>query len=59
MLQIIDDDEANMEDTDIMGATAEEVEVRITHMPAFNPKQDSDIDYNIIKEFPGEIQARA
>ena len=33
-----------------------EVEVRITYMPPFNPKQDSDADYNIIKEFPGEIQ---
>ena len=25
-------------------------------MDPFNPKQDSDADYNIIKEFPGEIQ---
>ena len=56
VITIIDDDEANLEDTDILGATAEEVEVRITYMPAFNPKQDTDIDYNIIKEFPGEIQ---
>ena len=25
-------------------------------MPAFLPKQDTDVDYNIIKEFPGELQ---
>ena len=25
-------------------------------MNAFNPKQDYDADYNIIKEFPGEVQ---
>ena len=56
VIKIIDDDEANMEDTSTTGATAEETEVRITYMPAFNPKQDSEIDYNIIKEFPGELQ---
>ena len=56
VIKIIDDDEANLEDTDTSGATADEVEVRITLMPAFNPAQSSDIEYNIIKEFPGEIQ---
>ena len=56
VIKVIDDDEANLEDTDTSGATAEEVEVRITYMHAFNPKQDTDADYNIIKEFPGEIQ---
>jgi len=56
VIQIIDNDEANLEDTETSGATAEEVEVRITLMPAFLPKQDTDIDYNIIKEFPGELQ---
>jgi len=56
VIKVIDDDEANLEDTETSGATAEEVEVRITYMPPFNPKQDSDADYNIIKEFPGEIQ---
>ena len=56
VIKIIDDDEANLEDTDTSGATAEEAEVRITYMHAFNPKQDTDADYNIIKEFPGEIQ---
>jgi hypothetical protein len=56
VIKIIDDDEANLEDTETSGATQEETEVRITYMPAFNPKQDSDMDYNIIKEFPGEIQ---
>ena len=56
VIKVIDDDEANLEDTETSGATAEEVEVRITYMPAFNPKQDADADYNIIKEFPGEIQ---
>ena len=56
VIKIIDDDEANLEDTDTSGATADEVEVRITLMPAFNPAQSSDIEYNIIKEFPGELQ---
>ena len=56
VIKIIDDDEANLEDTATTGATAEETEVRITYMPAFNPKQSSEIDYNIIKEFPGEVQ---
>lgn len=56
VIKVIDDDEANLEDTETSGATAEEVEVRITYMPPFYPKQDSDADYNIIKEFPGEIQ---
>mmetsp|Transcript_10688 Transcript_10688/g.12494 ORF Transcript_10688/g.12494 Transcript_10688/m.12494 type:complete len:1506 (+) Transcript_10688:181-4698(+) len=56
VIKVIDDDEANMEDTETSGATAEETEVRITYMPAFNPKQDTYIDYNIIKEFPGELQ---
>jgi hypothetical protein len=56
VIKVIDDDEANLEDTETTGATQEETEVRITYMPAFNPKQDSDVDYNIIKEFPGELQ---
>jgi len=56
VIKVIDDDEANFEDTSTSGATAEETEVRITYLKAFNPKQDSDIDYNIIKEFPGELQ---
>jgi hypothetical protein len=56
VIKVIDDDEANLEDTVTTGATNEETEVRITYMPAFNPKQDSDADYNILKEFPGEIQ---
>ena len=56
VIKVIDDDEANLEDTETTGATAEEREVRITYMDPFNPKQDSDADYNIIKEFPGEIQ---
>jgi len=56
VIKVIDDDEANLEDTVTAGATNEETEVRITYMPAFNPKQDSDADYNILKEFPGEIQ---
>jgi hypothetical protein len=56
VIKVIDDDEANLEDTDTIGATNEETEVRITYMPAFLPKQDSDADYNILKEFPGEIQ---
>ena len=45
-----------MEDTDTTGATAGETEVRSTYTPAFNPKQSTDIDYNIVKEFPGELQ---
>ena len=56
VIKVIDDDEANLEDTETSGATNEETEVRITYMPAFLPKQDSDADYNILKEFPGEIQ---
>ena len=56
VITIIDDDEANLEDTDTTGATAEETEVRITYTPAFMPKQSTDIDYSIIKEFPGELQ---
>jgi hypothetical protein len=56
VIKIIDDDEANLEDTETSGATQEEAEVRITYMPAFNPKQDQYGDYNIIKEFPGELQ---
>jgi len=56
VIKVIDDDEANLEDTETSGATAEEVEVRITYMNPFLPKQDADADYNIIKEFPGEIQ---
>lgn len=56
VIKVIDDDEANLEDTETAGATAEEREVRITMMPAFEPKQDNEIDYNIIKEFPGELQ---
>ena len=56
VIKVIDDDEANLEDTETAGATAEEREVRITLMPAFEPKQDNEIDYNILKEFPGELQ---
>jgi hypothetical protein len=56
VIKIIDDDEANLEDTSTSDATNEEKEVRITYMNAFNPKQDYDADYNIIKEFPGEVQ---
>jgi hypothetical protein len=41
---------------DLRRRYAWEVEVRITYMPPFDPKQDSDADYTIIKEFPGEIQ---
>ena len=39
VIKVIDDDEANLEDTDTIGATNEETEVRITYMPVFCPSR--------------------
>jgi len=56
VISLIDDENANLEDTVLAGATAAEQDARAVLTPAFNPKQTVLSDYNIIKEFPGEIQ---
>ncbi len=56
VIEIFDDENANLEDTSLRGATAAEADARAVLAPAFDPPQDSLSDYNIIKEFPGEIQ---
>ncbi len=56
VIEIFDDENANLEDTSLDGATAAEADARAVLARAFDPPQDSLSDYNIIKEFPGEIQ---
>ena len=60
VVSIVSDTEAHLEETDtsqITGATARPFWGFYTGVtPAFPIKQTSNIDYNIIKEFPGEIQ---
>ena len=57
VIKVIDDDEANLEDVDVAsGQTTEEIMVRESYVGPFNPTQDAEAEYNIIKEFPGEIQ---
>jgi len=60
VVSIVSDTEAHLEETNtaqITGATARPFWGFYTGVaPAFPITQDSDIDYNIIKEFPGEIQ---
>jgi hypothetical protein len=53
---INDDDSADLEDTNLAGATSVEADARAVLAPAFTPAQASGVKYNIIKEFPGEIQ---
>ncbi|OUS44920.1 hypothetical protein BE221DRAFT_193518 [Ostreococcus tauri] len=48
---------AHLENTGTANATLNEVQTFMDmQQPAFNPAQASAVDYNIIKEFPGEIQ---
>ena len=56
VIEIIDDENANLEDTELLGATNSEADARAVLAPAFSPAQSTLSDYNIIKEFPGEIQ---
>jgi hypothetical protein len=57
VIKVIDDDEANLEDVDVAsGQTTEEIMVRESYVGPFVPTQDAEAEYNIIKEFPGEIQ---
>jgi len=56
VVQVLDDYNANLEETNLVGATQAEVDARVVLQPAFNPKQATWSNYNIIKEFPGEIQ---
>ena len=56
VININDDDSADLEDTNLTSATAAEADARAVLAPAFMPAQASGVQYNIIKEFPGEIQ---
>ena len=56
VIEILDDENANLEETSLLGATAAEADARAVLAPAFNPVQSTLSDYNIIKEFPGELQ---
>jgi len=56
VINIIGDDSADLEDTNYVGATTSEADARAVLAPAFSPAQASSVEYNIIKEFPGEIQ---
>jgi hypothetical protein len=56
VINIVDDATADLEDTNLDGATSAEADARAVLAPAFAPAQASGTAYNIIKEFPGEIQ---
>ena len=56
VIQVLDDFNANLEETSLVGATPAEQNARVVLQPAFSPDQSSWSDYMIIKEFPGEIQ---
>ena len=56
VIQVLDDYNAYLEETSLVGATPAEQNARVVLQPAFNPDQSSWSDYFIIKEFPGEIQ---
>ena len=57
VVSIVSDTEAHLENTGTANATLNEVQTFMDmQQPAFNPAQASAVDYNIIKEFPGEIQ---
>ena len=47
---------SRLEDTNLTSATTAEAYARMVLAPAFSPAQASGVPYNIIKEFPGEIQ---
>ena len=56
VINILDDATADLEDTNLNGATTAEAYARMVLAPAFSPAQAIGVPYNIIKEFPGEIQ---
>jgi hypothetical protein len=57
VISITSDTEAQLENTGAGAATSPDRQSFFDiQQPAFDPKQDSNINYNIIKEFPGEIQ---
>merc|ERR1712216_627333 len=55
VISITSDTEAQLENTGTATSPDRQSFFDI-QQPAFDPKQDSNINYNIIKEFPGEIQ---
>jgi hypothetical protein len=56
VIQVLDDANANLEETSLAGATTAEADARVVLQRPFAPAQSGWSEYNIIKEFPGEIQ---
>jgi hypothetical protein len=56
VIAVLDDVTANLEESSLAGATAAEQDARVVLQPPFSPSQPVWSSYNIIKEFPGEIQ---
>eukprot|EP00899_Mesostigma_viride_P005963 jgi/Mesvir1/15368/Mv06566-RA.1 len=55
VVRVLSDSEAYLEDTDIASVAPAVAEVKETYMPAFDPAQAYEMEYNIIKQYPGEI----